>query len=72
LRDPGRASAQAAAQELGDLGFQRGLHQQLGAEPGDVLQDLRQRAALGEQLIDVVADTVCRRYSNLTSATFWT
>jgi len=47
-----------AAQELGDLGFQRRLHQQLRAEPGDLLQDLRQRAILGEQLIDVAADTV--------------
>src|ERR1035441_10242068 len=52
------------AQELGDLGLQRGLHQQLRAEPGHVLQNLRQRPALGEQLIDMVADTVSRRYSN--------
>jgi hypothetical protein len=53
-----------AAQELGDLGFQRGLHQQLRAEAGDLLQDLRQRTVTGEQLIDVVADTVSGRYSD--------
>jgi len=52
------------AQELSDLGFQRGLHQQLGTQPRNLLQDLRQRAILGEQLIDVVADTVGRRYSD--------
>ena len=52
------------AEELGDLGFQRGLHQHLDAEPGHLLQDLRQRTALGEQLIDVVTDTVSRRYSD--------
>ena len=49
FRDPGRASlagrgplVAVAAEELGDLGLQRGLHQQLRAEPGDLLQDLRQ------------------------------
>ena len=52
-----------AAGELGDLGLQGGLHQQLRAEPGDLLQDLRKRLVLGEQLIDVVADTVSRGYS---------
>ena len=52
------------AEELGHLSFQRGLHQQLGTEPGHLLQDLRQRTILGEQLIDVVADTVSRRYSD--------
>ena len=52
------------AEELGDLGFQGGLHQQLGAETGHFLQDLRQRPVLGEQLIDVATDTVGRRYSN--------
>ena len=52
------------AEELSDLGFEGGLHQQLGAEPGHLLQDLRQRTVLGEQFIDVVADTVSRRYSD--------
>ena len=46
-----------AAGELGDLGLQGGLHQQLRAEPGDLLQDLRKRLVLGEQFIDMVADT---------------
>ena len=53
-----------AAEKLGDLCFEGGLHQQLGAEAGDLLQDLWQRPAVSEQLIDVVADTVSRRYSH--------
>ena len=52
------------AQELRHLGLQRGLHQQLGAEPRHLLQNLRQRTIRGEQLIDVVTDTVSRRYSD--------
>ncbi len=32
-----------AAEELGYLGFEGGLHQQPRAEPGDVFQDLRER-----------------------------
>jgi hypothetical protein len=52
-----------AAEKLSDLGFQRGLHQQLRAEPGDIFQDLRQRLARGEQLVDVAADAVGRGYS---------
>ena len=51
------------AEELGDLGLEGGLHQQLRAEPGDILEDLGQRPILGEQIIDVAADTVGRRYS---------
>jgi hypothetical protein len=46
-------AGQVAAEELGDLGLQRGLHQQLRAEPGNVFQDLWQRFALSEQLVDV-------------------
>jgi hypothetical protein len=38
------------AEELGDLGLQRCLHQQLRAQVGDLRQDLRQRAAGSEQL----------------------
>ena len=75
LREPGRASSVSRgpgvtvpAQELGDLGFQGGLHQQLGAEPGDLLQDLRQRPVVSEQLIDVATDTVSRRYSDVARA----
>ena len=50
LRDPGGRPARrgplvaVAAEELGHLGLQRGLHQQLRAEPGHLLQDLRQLA----------------------------
>jgi len=59
-----RAGIAVTAEEPGDLGFESGLHQQLRAEPGNVLEDLRQRPALSEQLVNVVMDTVCRRYSN--------
>src|SRR5215472_1319137 len=50
-------------QELGDLRLQGRLHQQLRPEPGHLLQDLRQRTVLGEQLVDVATDTVGRGYS---------
>ena len=66
---PGIAAGRGAlvtvpAEELRHLGLQGGLHQQLRAEPGHLLQHLRQRTILGEQLIDVVADTVSRRHSD--------
>src|SRR5205814_4113644 len=51
------------AEELGDLGFESGLHQQLRAEAGHLLQDLRQRPALSKQLIDVATDAFGGRYS---------
>jgi hypothetical protein len=62
---PGRrgAGVTVPSEELGDLGLEGGLHQQLRAEPGHLLQDLRQRPALSKQIIDVAADTVGRRYS---------
>jgi hypothetical protein len=47
----------------GDLGLQRGLHQQPRAETGHLLQDLRQSLVLSEQLVDLAADRVGRRYS---------
>src|SRR5262249_37034917 len=52
------------AKKLSAFRFEGSLHQQLSAEPGHLLQDLRQRPVIGEQLIDVVADTVSRRYSD--------
>ncbi len=65
LRDPGRASGcrgrplvAVPAQELAHLGLQGGLHQQLRAEPGHLLQDLRQRTVPGEQGIDPGVDPV--------------
>ena len=51
------------AEELGDLGLQRSLHQQLRAEPGHVFQDLRNLPVLAKQLVDPGADTVSRGYS---------
>jgi hypothetical protein len=51
------------AEELGHLGLQRGLHQQLRAEPGNIFQDLRQCPVLTEQVVDPGADTLGRGYS---------
>jgi hypothetical protein len=48
------------AEELGHLGLQRGLHQQLCAEPGHLLQDLGQLTIRGEQLVDLGANTIGR------------
>src|SRR5258708_38594148 len=63
---PGPRGARVAvpAEELGDLGLESSLQQQLRAEAGRLLQDRRQRPVPGEQIIDVAADTVGRRYSN--------
>jgi hypothetical protein len=60
---PGRrgTGVTVPAEELGDLGLESSLHQQLRAEPGRLLQDLRQRPVLGEQVIDVAANTAGRR-----------
>jgi hypothetical protein len=52
-----------AAEELRDLSFKSGLHQQLRSQPGDIFQDLRQRLARSEQLVDVAADALGRGYS---------
>src|SRR3974377_1212610 len=52
-----------AAEELGDLGLQRGLHQPRRAEPGGLFQDLRELLARSEQLVNVAADTLGRGYS---------
>jgi hypothetical protein len=52
------------AQERGHFGLQRGLEQQPSPEPSDVLQDVGQLAGrVGEQLIDLGADALDRRYS---------
>src|SRR6266540_2563525 len=51
------------AEELGDLGLQRGLQDQPCAEARDVLEHLAQAAVLGEQRVDLVADPLGRRYS---------
>ena len=52
-----------AAEELGDLRLQRGLHQQLRAKPGDVLQDLRQSSCPERIARRCGLDTVGRGYS---------
>jgi hypothetical protein len=46
------------AEELGDLGFQRGLDHQSHAQPGGLLQRLGQRLAASEQLVDLGADAL--------------
>jgi hypothetical protein len=58
--DRGGSLVAVPAQELGHLGLQRGLHQQLRPEPGNLLQDLGKLTIGGEQLIDLGADTVGR------------
>ena len=62
MRCPARARSPrgvaVAAEELGDLGLQGGLQDQLGAEAGDVLEHLGQVPVLGEQGVDVSADAV--------------
>jgi len=57
LRQPSTGIT-VAAQELGDLGLQGCLHQQLRAEPGHLLQDLRQRPILSEQVVDLGMDAI--------------
>jgi hypothetical protein len=46
------------AEELGNLGFQRGLDHQAHTEPGGLLQRLGQRLAASEQLVDLDADAL--------------
>ena len=46
------------AQELADLGVQRGLDHQAHAQPGGLLQRLGQRLAASEQLVDLGADAL--------------
>jgi hypothetical protein len=52
-----------AAEELSDLSLERGLHQQLRAEPRHLLHDLRKLPARSKQLVDVAADALGRGYS---------
>jgi hypothetical protein len=51
------------AEELLHLGLYRGLHDQTGAQPGDVFEDLAQLAAGAEQRVDLATDLLCRGYS---------
>jgi hypothetical protein len=51
-------------QERGDLSFQGGRQEQPGSEPGDLLDHLGQvTGGIGEQLVDLGADALDRRYS---------
>jgi len=59
----GDALVAGAAEELGDLCFDRGLDDQAGTQAGDLLQGLGQVDALGEQGIDLMTDLLGGRYS---------
>jgi hypothetical protein len=60
----GVALVAVAAQERGGLSLQRGLEQQSGAEPGDLLKDVSEvSGGVGEQLVDLGTDAVNGRYS---------
>ena len=63
--DPGSLAMGIAlpAQELGDLRLDGGLHQQAHTEAGHLLQDLAKVTVRSEQIIDVGADALQRRYS---------
>jgi hypothetical protein len=63
IRRGGAPLVAIAAQELGYLGLQCGLHQQLRTQPGHLLKDLGQLTIRGEQLVDLGANTIGRRYS---------
>jgi hypothetical protein len=53
------------ADQIGGSGaFEAGSVETLHHTPGHLLQDLRQRTVLGEQLIDVATNAVGRRYSD--------
>ena len=57
----GRALVAGPAQERLDLGFQRGLDDQPGAEAGDILDHLAQLTLPAEQGIDLGTDLLGRR-----------
>lgn len=51
------------AQELLDLGLDRGLNDQAGPQAGDLLQHLAEVVLLGEEDIDLATDLLSGRYS---------
>jgi hypothetical protein len=57
------AGVTLTAQELGDLGLERGLHQQANSEAGNVFEDVAEVPVGSEQLVDVGADALDGRYS---------
>jgi hypothetical protein len=66
---PVAAGVAFAAEELGDLSLQRGLQDQPGAQPGDVLDDLAEvTVRVSEQGVDLGTDAVGGRYSRASRA----
>jgi hypothetical protein len=59
----GGALVTGAAEELAHLGLHRGLDDQLGTQPGDVLDDLDQPTRAVEQGVDLGTDPLGRGYS---------
>jgi hypothetical protein len=55
------AGVTVPAEELADLGFHGGLHDQPHAQSGDLLQDLTKSLLGGEQLVDLGADALGSR-----------
>ena len=68
-RAPLAAGVAVPAQELGDLGLQRGLDEQAHPEAGDVLEDLAKLTLGGEQVVDLGADALGGRYSGSVTMT---
>lgn len=62
---PGPVAADVAlpTQELGDLGLERGLHQETNAQMGHLFENLAEITVGGEQLVDVGADALDGGYS---------
>jgi hypothetical protein len=58
--DPFAVAVALTAQELGDLGLDRGLHQQTHPEAGHLLQHFAQLPLGAEQLVYVSADPLDR------------
>ena len=64
IRAVRRALVASATEELAHLGLHRGLDDQLGAQPGDLLKDLDQILRTIKQGIDLTANLLTGRYSN--------
>jgi hypothetical protein len=56
-----RAPVASATKELGHLGLHRGLDDQLGAQPGDLLKHLNQIPRTIKQGIDLAANLLSGR-----------
>jgi hypothetical protein len=51
------------AEELGEFGFESGLHEQAHPEASDAFEDVAAIPVAGEQLVDVSTDPLDGRYS---------